>query len=109
MWTSENRPKYKRDKLRLICFPTGTVLSRDTGTLSTSIDRGFARSGVARWPLNPTPCPALRDAPDRLLNPFGRGPPKQRSWSAARCNQTGSRSKETGFSTSLRTDSSEGW
>ena len=58
-----------------------------------------------RGPFNPTHCPA----PDRLLNPFGRGPPKQRPCRAARCNRTGSRSKETGFSTSLRTDSSEGW
>jgi hypothetical protein len=36
------------------------------------IDRGLVRSGVAGWPLNPTRCPALRDAPDRLLNPFGQ-------------------------------------
>jgi hypothetical protein len=35
----------------------------------------FARSGVARWTLNPRRCPALRDAPDRLLNPFGQAFP----------------------------------
>src|ERR1700704_2051611 len=35
----------------------------------------FARSGVVRWALNPRRCPALRDAPDRLLNPFGQAFP----------------------------------
>jgi hypothetical protein len=55
--------------------------------------RGLVRSGVAGWPLNPIRCPALRDAPDRLLNPVGQAfPIYQRSCARshrARCKEGG--------------------